>query len=367
MTAQNFVALLSEPERLDDSHMMQLEQWIQKYPYFQSAKALHLKGLFRQNSFRYNQALKETAIHTVDRSVLFEYITSDRFKAHKPLEMDFGNLAPIDTSASKPVFEDPFIRIEKSEIIPSDSISVTHNSLSGNGTPEDTFVNSELNLEETSMEANTEVSVSSRRDLISVEENTPSEIEVIETQTANSAIDPEIKPIEERLEIGRPLAFEKSEIHSFEEWLQITRLKPIERESLTTTDQIASNTSTKLMSDDTVTPLSQEVEVNENSKIENAEVNAEKLKKLDIIDKFIASNPKIIAKKDFVADIQIQSQPNDPAQLMTETLAKIYLEQKKYQRAIQAYEILILKYPEKSYLFADRISDIKKLQQNNTQ
>jgi hypothetical protein len=51
--------------------------------------------------------------------------------------------------------------------------------------------------------------------------------------------------------------------------------------------------------------------------------------------------------------------------LMTETLAKVYLEQKKYQKAIQAYEILILKYPEKSSFFANRISDIKILQQNN--
>ena len=50
---------------------------------------------------------------------------------------------------------------------------------------------------------------------------------------------------------------------------------------------------------------------------------------------------------------------------MTETLARVYLEQKKYQKAIQAYEILILKYPEKSSFFADRISDIKNLQQNN--
>jgi hypothetical protein len=50
---------------------------------------------------------------------------------------------------------------------------------------------------------------------------------------------------------------------------------------------------------------------------------------------------------------------------MTETLARVYLEQKKYQKAIQAYEILILKYPEKSSFFADRILDIKHLQQNN--
>jgi hypothetical protein len=50
---------------------------------------------------------------------------------------------------------------------------------------------------------------------------------------------------------------------------------------------------------------------------------------------------------------------------MTETLAKVYLEQKKYNKAIQAYEILILKYPEKSSFFADQINEIKNLQQNN--
>lgn len=55
----------------------------------------------------------------------------------------------------------------------------------------------------------------------------------------------------------------------------------------------------------------------------------------------------------------------EKSQLMTETLAKVYLEQKKYKKAIQAYQILILKYPEKSGFFADQIKAIKKIQQNN--
>ena len=49
---------------------------------------------------------------------------------------------------------------------------------------------------------------------------------------------------------------------------------------------------------------------------------------------------------------------------MTETLAKVYLAQKKYENAIQAYKILSLKYPEKSSLFADQIQRIKILQNN---
>jgi hypothetical protein len=44
---------------------------------------------------------------------------------------------------------------------------------------------------------------------------------------------------------------------------------------------------------------------------------------------------------------------------MTETLAKVYLEQGHLEKAITAYEILSLKYPQKSSLFAERIKDIK--------
>ncbi len=51
---------------------------------------------------------------------------------------------------------------------------------------------------------------------------------------------------------------------------------------------------------------------------------------------------------------------------MTETLAKLYLEQKKYKKAIQAYKILSLKYPEKSSFFADRIKAVKQLQKDNS-
>ena len=55
----------------------------------------------------------------------------------------------------------------------------------------------------------------------------------------------------------------------------------------------------------------------------------------------------------------------DKKELMTETLAKVYLEQKKYKKAIQAYKILSLKYPEKSGFFADRIKAVERIQSDN--
>ena len=83
--------------------------------------------------------------------------------------------------------------------------------------------------------------------------------------------------------------------------------------------------------------------------------------------KDIELNPKIPQAKDTTAvPINIAKSNETPSSIMTETLAQIYLEQKKYENAIKAYRILILKYPEKSGFFADRIKAIKNLQKNKS-
>ena len=45
---------------------------------------------------------------------------------------------------------------------------------------------------------------------------------------------------------------------------------------------------------------------------------------------------------------------------MTETLAELYIEQKKFKEALKAYEILSLKYPKKISLFANQINFLRK-------
>ena len=99
---------------------------------------------------------------------------------------------------------------------------------------------------------------------------------------------------------------------------------------------------------------------------EENKTNDKQSKNFDLIDAFIAKNPKIKpVQNDGVFKNIAENTAPETEQLMTETLARIYVEQKNYDRAIQSYTILSLKYPEKSSLFADQIKTLKKLQEKN--
>jgi tetratricopeptide (TPR) repeat protein len=251
----------------------------------QSARAIHLKGLYNQDSFRYNPELKKTAAYTTDRSVLFDFITTEQFQGIQKnlLEEKQEALAQINVNDSE-VVQPAADKLEESIKL---SIKATE-----------------------------------------VPENNP----LITTEEAITPVDPVAEKAEENLAMGKPLEFNKDEKHSFREWLQLSKLAPIERK------------------EEPEAPL----------------IDEEKSRKLELIDKFIETNPKIVSSKSTPPPtITVDKTSQDTSYLMTETLARVYLEQKKYSKAIQAYEILILKYPEKSVFFADRISDIKHLQQNN--
>ena len=85
-------------------------------------------------------------------------------------------------------------------------------------------------------------------------------------------------------------------------------------------------------------------------------------KKAEIIDKFIEENPKISQLKEEV-NFVVKEKNDDISHLMTETLAKLYTEQRLYTKAIKAYEILQNKHPEKVEDFKAKIQEIKDLKQ----
>ena len=95
---------------------------------------------------------------------------------------------------------------------------------------------------------------------------------------------------------------------------------------------------------------------------EKTEISITEIKN-KVIDNFIENEPKISKLKEN-SDFVIKEKSDDISHLMTETLAKLYTEQKLYSKAIKAYEILSNKFPNKKSEFADKIKEIKELRQN---
>jgi len=97
-----------------------------------------------------------------------------------------------------------------------------------------------------------------------------------------------------------------------------------------------------------------------------AQTDSEPGKKVDLIEQFIKVNPTIQPR---IENIPVQNEHSDlkedtdleKDEFITETLSRIYLKQGHYQKAIDSFKRLSLKFPEKSVYFAQQIEEIKKL------
>jgi len=254
--------LLQNPNRMDAGTEAALNDLITEFPYFQAARALHLLGLKKQGSYKYNTALKKTAAYTTDRAILFDFITREEFQIVNYIAEDAG-LVETGTSDTK-----------------------------AHPTPE--------------------------------EKSTEEVKELIEDK-------------KEILPLGKPINFKANDQYSFNEWLMLTNFRPIERIETAETKILGEFLPEKNRKED----------------------------KFDLIEKFIANNPKIGPADASVTEVFSDYSSQENENLMTETLAHVYLEQKKFNKAITAFQILSLKYPEKSSFFAHQIEAIKELQKNN--
>jgi hypothetical protein len=81
-----------------------------------------------------------------------------------------------------------------------------------------------------------------------------------------------------------------------------------------------------------------------------------------ILEKFIKEEPQIKAPHSQKLDTENKARKSseDPNDLVSKTLAQIYIDQMLFQKAIDTYKKLSLKYPEKSAYFADQIIELEK-------
>ena len=286
MTATDLSLILKQPNHITLSQVYELENIIHEYPYVQVVKAIYLKILYAQESYRYNKELKITAAHIGNRTLLFDFITSTAFKDKKSV-----------------LKKEEMPKAYADEAIPSEFT---------------TYVTGD---------------VFEKKEFYPV---TPT--------PEQEQVPPSPQEPKEALHMGKPIDFKPTDKQSFATWLQVTRYKPIDRR----TTQAA--------------PTVELPFVDKNI----FEEGDERAKKFDLIDKFLQANPKIEVNKDddTPSNIEIVEKKDIGRQFMTETLAKVYLEQGKYAEAIQAYQILMLKNPAKSAYFAEQIAMIRKLQQN---
>jgi len=306
LKTSDFTYLLNNTDAISERETSDLERVLLEFPYFQSAAALRLKGLHSQNDFRYNSELKKIASQTTSRSVLYDLIVTESFSADFLKNIDLYDIEVVDP-----------------EILPYQ--------------PTSTGEKSRQSI------------------MFSIE---TSQIKNIETNDQNQAKEPN-QTDSEKLEQSILFSIETSQIENLSDNQENTSAAEGKSTSVNVYDSDRFSFTKWLQ-------LTQNQSIAKIDKTEKkSKTTLKKIKNSEIIDRFIETNPKIIPNQNSVTKFVLNEKNTETSTLMTETLAQVYLKQKKYQKAIEAYEILILKYPKKSSFFADQINNIKKIQQNS--
>ncbi|WP_291060632.1 MULTISPECIES: tetratricopeptide repeat protein [unclassified Empedobacter] len=390
--------LVAHPYEVEKSDIPLLKKEVEKYPYFYTLRALLLYGLKKENHPSFEDYLNKTSIHSSNRVDLYHYINSETIQ--KEIQTKTETISPemveekVEELAENKIISEPILENSTSEIIENNNetievideiieeelnqeievISET-NSEEINGDIVDGMI--ENDTEESELRTDHVVDIISDEELNEVakitnkvvvennskEENLTSENDIenaVQQTSGIEIIESEPQQVIETIEDNQ----EEEIIEGLSENAEV--IEESEPETIEEKVEIIENNS-----DDSTFSFSDWLKkVPSQSKtqqeIEEEQETAEKEIKYKLIDDFLEKNPKIVPMKK--TDITPVSTPSNFVQnteeysdLMTETLAQIYTEQKKYDKAIKAYKILILKYPEKNSLFANRIKEIENL------
>lgn len=330
MQARELLKYIENPNLLTRETVPALQQLVKDFPYFQSAHVLLSMASKKWDASAYQQSLKKTAIVVSNRSHLFNLIHG--------LEM------PEVHTESTQKTEEPKVVTKTISLVEAD-------------TPEPVLA-VELNKEEetkqqldilkaaeVAAEANTEELVEKQKPVLNAEEILEKEIQ---NQVVNSFVEKEILKIPE-LHHAKP----KADPESFTDWLNL-----LKKNNGQTPEQIQEQVTSERLKNQNLKPRE---EKKQKSESQSQQQKREKHKA--IIDKIIETSPGLIRSKEdqkfFAAEIKAKESLLENEHLVTETLARIYALQGSVNKAVRAYEILSLKYPQKSAYFANLIHQLK--------
>lgn len=346
MLQQQFIDIVRKPHTIDAEYLQKLEKLTEEYPFFATAQLLLTKGLHTYQSINYSKQLRKTAIIAQSRIVLYDLIQRQEEIIQPVLHHTEQQVELINT-VSETISNDSDIKSDTGSVtMTNQDIKVVYINTPVSDKTE--TIKKEEEIVKEVLEETKEI------DLVKhIENATDAPVQEFDEEKLNKSIEQEISKaiiqsyIETDIIKTQELHQEAEEPHSFTDWLKVIQKQPPSEQSLSNKQ----DESKKIIS----TPEKEEPD-NTNKKTSLTS------QKKELIDKIIESDPgriKLGNNKFFTPAIDAKQSLLENEHLVTETLAKIYALQGNISKAIRAYEILSLKFPQKSVYFASLIEKLK--------
>ncbi len=342
MNQQTLIECIKNPALVKPEHLPFLEDLEQKHPHFPAIKVLKLKILKDTNDLSFSEYLKEVALLVPDRSLLYKVLLREQVKARieESLEASTVEEPVIQNSpevAPEKTIEEVLRDIKKMDLHSAEELAETSEDLKpdsagSNPTPvqetdttESADNSQQIEPTPSIEQVNTDVLETSHTD----------DPETSVDQLTDAVLDELIKP-------GSHTLYQIEKVFGIQE----TDSDQIKQEEVKNT---SSQNKSKTQPNTFLDWL-------EPDKVENNHPSS-----TEIIDRFIQNKPRIskFDKEKTVSEKVFKIVDKDD--IVTETLARIYIKQKNYQKAIEIYQKLSLNIPEKKGYFASQIHFLEEL------